>query len=78
MSGSDSLLSQISKLPKPKYVFIENGRSCFVTGKGSSSPTPQLPLQDVIYVLNFSVNLISINALHLSGLENGSAHWFGA
>ena len=63
MLGSDSLLSWISKLPKPEYVFIADGRSCSVTGKGNASPTPQLPLQDVLCVPNFPVNLISISAL---------------
>ena len=63
MLGSDSLLSLFSKLPKPEYVFKANGRSSSVTGKGSTSPPPQLPLQDVLYVLNFLVNLISISAL---------------
>ena len=63
MSESDSLLSQVSKLPKPKSVFIADGRSCYVRRKGSASPTPQLPLQDVLYVLYFLVNLISISAL---------------
>ena len=62
MSGSDSLLSRISKLPKPENVFIVDGQSCSVTRKGSTSPT-QLPLQDVLYVLNFPFNLISISAL---------------
>ena len=40
MSGSDSLLSRISKLPKPKSIFITDGRSSSVKGKGIASPTP--------------------------------------
>ena len=63
MAGTIDFYSRISQLPDIRSVSIADGRTCRVSGQGTIRAMSQLTLDKVFYVLEFSVNLLSISAI---------------
>ena len=63
MSGTPDLFTHLSQLSDITSVSIADGRSCLVSGEGVVQASFQIKLQKMLYVLDFSVNLLSINAI---------------
>lgn len=51
----------LSNLYDPHFVIIADGRTYHIKGQDISDPTSQLPLINVLYVLNFFINLLSVS-----------------
>src|SRR4051812_37043169 len=62
MSGKRHLFTDITSCPCPS-VSIANGDSCPVTGQGTISLSPDITLYDMLFVLSFPVNLLSISKI---------------
>ena len=58
-----SLVKRTFLFPLPSIITLANGSQTIAKGIGSDFPLPSLPLTSVLYVLDFSFNLISINKL---------------
>ena len=63
MSSAHSLLTFLSHLPNPSFVSNVNGNACLVLGHREANTTTLLPLSHAHYVLNFLVNLVSMNVI---------------
>ena len=63
MSGTQSLLSHLSKLSQTSSISIVDSRTCHVVEHGEANPTSLLQLSQVLYVPNFPINLLSISAI---------------
>ena len=63
MTGTPSTLSSLTPTTAYPPVSIADGRSCSVKGYGSTKPTPSLILHNVLDVLGFPVNLLSISTI---------------
>ena len=62
MSGTQSLLTRLSKLLQRSSISAD-GHACPVVGRGKANPTSSPHLSQVLYIPNFPVNLLSINAI---------------
>jgi hypothetical protein len=63
IAGDSSLLSRLSALPTLSSVTLADGRSCTVTGEGTTTLTPDITLDRVLLVPEFPVNLLSISKI---------------
>ena len=63
ITGFPSVLTSYRPETSIPDVRIANGRSCPVLGSGQSRATSSLPLQHVLYIPGFPVNLLSISAI---------------
>ena len=63
MSSTQSLHTRLSKLSQPSSISVADGHACLVVGHGEANPASSLWLSQVLYVLNFPVNLLSINVI---------------
>ena len=63
MSCTKSLFTNLSHLSDIRSVAIADGRSCPVSGEGVVQASSQLPLERVLFVPEFPVNLLSISAI---------------
>jgi hypothetical protein len=63
IAGDSSLLSRLSALPTLSSVTLADGRSCRVTGEGTTSLTPNITLDRVLLVPEFPINLLSISKI---------------
>lgn len=89
MTGTKSLFNRLSKLSDIRSVVIANGRTCPVSGEGVVHASSQITFDNVLYVPEFPVNLLSINktttllcnilplSLYLSESTDGEEDWFG-
>ena len=63
MTRIPSILTSYYPISSIPNVHIADGRPCLVRGSGISRATATLPLHNVLYVLGFSTNILSISAI---------------
>ena len=63
MTSNRDLFSRLSQLSDISSVSIANEGQCSVTKDGSVQASSHLPLDKVLYVSNFPINLLSISAI---------------
>ena len=63
MTGTPSTLSSLTLTTSYPPVSIEDGRPCSIKWYGSTKPTVSLTLHNVLYILDFLVNLLSIRTI---------------
>ena len=63
MTGNRDLFSRLSQLFDGSSVSVANGGQCLVAGVGSINASSHLPLDKVLYVPDFHVNLLSISVI---------------
>ena len=63
MTGTPSILSSLTPTTAYPPVYIADGFSCSAKGYGSTKPTPSLTLHNVLYLLGFPTNLLSISTI---------------
>ena len=62
MSSTRDLFTSLSQL-SVRSVSIANGGQCSIGGEGVVQASSQLPFENVLFVSNFPINLLSINAI---------------
>ena len=63
MIGTPSTLSYLTPTTTYPPISIADGHSCFLSGYGSTKPTPSLTRHNVLYVPGFPSNLLSITTI---------------
>ena len=63
MSGTLTIFYHLSTLSNMSTVTIADGRSCSVSGQGVVQAFSQIRLDNVLYVPEFPINLLSISAI---------------
>ena len=63
ISGNKDLFSSLTFSSPLPTITLANGSQTIAKGIGSACPLPSLPLTSILYVSNFSFNLISISKL---------------
>ena len=63
MTGTPSTLSFLTPITTYPPVSIEDGHSCSVKGYGWTKPAPSLTLHNILYVIGFPTNLLSISTI---------------
>ena len=63
MLGTRDLFISLKHLPNIFSVSIADGRLCQVAGEGVVHASSRLQLDNILYVPNFPVNLLSISAI---------------
>ena len=63
MPGTKNLFTCLSHLSDIRLVAIADGRSCPVSGEGVVQASSQLPLEHVLSVPEFPINLLSISSI---------------
>lgn len=63
MLGHRDLFIDLSCLSDARSISVADGRLCSIAGEGVVHVSSYLPLDKVLYILDFSVNLLSISAI---------------